>query len=75
MPLSVLFTERDILPGQATTAPPTDSRGRGDVLQAMNERNCKALSQCSDTPSALLNFLHTQKPHVYHDNEPQQGPK
>ncbi|GFG34784.1 hypothetical protein Cfor_12047 [Coptotermes formosanus] len=70
------ITERDIPSGQATTAPPADSRSCGDVLRAMNERNCKAISQCSDnTTSTLLNFLHTQKPHVYDDNTPQQGPK
>ena len=70
-----MFAERDIPLGQATTAPPTDSRSCGDVLQAMNERNCKAISQCNDTPSALLNFLQMQKPHVYHENTSQQGQK
>ncbi|XP_023710468.1 uncharacterized protein LOC111866106 [Cryptotermes secundus] len=33
-----------------------------DVLQAMNKRNYRAISQHSDTPMTLVNFLHAQKP-------------
>jgi hypothetical protein len=66
----------DVLPPGAAAAPPqpVDSRSYEGVLQAVNEHNCKAISQCSDVPSALLDFLCTQKPVVHEDFDiPQQG--
>jgi hypothetical protein len=56
--------------GAAVTAlQPSQNKSYEDVLQAMNERNCRAINQRSDTPVMLLNFLRAQKPPVGGDDK------
>jgi hypothetical protein len=80
-PCSGLFTGGTTVLGTApsgaaaTASQLSQNRSYEDVLQAMNERNCRAISQHSDTPVTLLNFLHSQKPLVSGSDKPQQGPK
>jgi hypothetical protein len=76
-PCSGLFTGGITVLNTApsATAPQPSEKSYEDTLQAMNERNCRAINQHSDAPVTLLNFLRAQKPPVDSNDKPQQEPK
>jgi hypothetical protein len=59
----------------AMVSRPPEKRSYEEALEAINKRNCRAISQRSDAPVTLLNFLRAQKPLVNSNDKPQKGQK